>query len=125
MRQIAFEVRLVFLAIRRMMQESVVIVEDVPLGDGVVCVMRLKFCQCPIGDVFAAVCAVFVVSVERERLLWISIKISINNKFTHHNSKFPATVNTSTNHSIFYFGFWCWENRGKNMNSLVHDAIEE
>ena len=64
MREIAFEVRLVFFAIIRVMQESVVVVEDVPFGDGVVLVVGSELRQCPIGDVFAAVCAVFVVGVE-------------------------------------------------------------
>ena len=51
-----------------MVQEPVGVVKDVPLGDGVIAVMRLEFCQCPIGDVFAAVCAVFVIGVEWETL---------------------------------------------------------
>ena len=41
--QIAFEVRLVFFPIRRMMQESLVVVEDVPFGDGVVFVTGSEF----------------------------------------------------------------------------------
>ena len=68
MREIAFEVRFVFFAIIRVMQESVVVVEDVPFGDGVILVVRAELRQCPIGDVFAAVCAVLLVGVERERL---------------------------------------------------------
>ena len=39
MREVALEVHLVFLAIVRMVQETVVVVEDVPFGDGVVVVM--------------------------------------------------------------------------------------
>ena len=50
------------------MQESVIIVEDVPLGDSVILVVRSEFGQCPIGDVFAAVRAVFVVGVKGETL---------------------------------------------------------
>ena len=68
MRQIALEVRLILIAIVRMMQDAVVIVEDVPLGDGVVFVVRAELRQCPIGDVFAAICAIFVVDVKREAL---------------------------------------------------------
>ena len=70
--QVAFEVRFVFLAILRMMQESVGIVEDVPFCDGVVVVMGTEVCQCPIGDVFTAVCAVLVVGVEGKTLGWRS-----------------------------------------------------
>ena len=39
MGQIAFEVRFVFFSVVGVMQESVVVVEDVPLGDGVVLVV--------------------------------------------------------------------------------------
>ena len=42
--------------------------EDVPFGEGVVSVAGLKRCQRPIRDVFAAVCAIFVVGVEGEAL---------------------------------------------------------
>ena len=68
MGQIALEVRFVFLAIVGVMQESVGIVEDVPFGEGVVLVVGSEVCQCPIGDVFTSVCAVFVVGVERKTL---------------------------------------------------------
>ena len=68
MREVAFEVRLILIAIVGMMQDAVVIVEDVPLGDGVVFVVRAELRQCPIGDVFAAICATFVVGVKREAL---------------------------------------------------------
>ena len=51
-----------------MVQERVVIVEDVPLGDGVVAVVGSEFCQCPIGDVFLSVRAILVVGVEGEAL---------------------------------------------------------
>ena len=42
--------------------------EDVPLRDGVIAVVFSEFCQCPIGDVFLAVCAVLIVGVERKAL---------------------------------------------------------
>ena len=51
-----------------MVQECVVIVEDVPLGDGIIAVMLSEFRQRPIGDVLTSVCAVFVVGVEGETL---------------------------------------------------------
>ena len=50
------------------MQERVVIVEDVPLGDDVVAVVGSEFRQCPIGDVFVSVGAVLIVGVEWETL---------------------------------------------------------
>ena len=72
MREIALEVCLVFLAIGGVVQEPVVIVEDVPLGDGVVGVMGSEFRQRPIGDVLLSVCAVLVVGVEGEALKTIT-----------------------------------------------------
>ena len=66
--QIALEVRLIFLAIVGVMQEAIGIVEDVPLGDGIVSVVGSEVCQCPIADIFLAVCAVLVVGVERKAL---------------------------------------------------------
>ena len=51
-----------------MMQDAVVIVEDVPLADGVVFVVRAELRQCPIGDIFAAICAILVVGVEGKAL---------------------------------------------------------
>ena len=77
MREIALEVRFVFLAILGVMQESVIVVEDVPFGDGVVVVMRSEFCQCPIGDVLTSVCAVLVVDVEGEALKTIDYDASV------------------------------------------------
>ena len=68
MRQIAFEVLLVFLTISRMVQERVGIVEDVPFGDSVISVMGAEFSQYPIRDVLLSVCAILVVGIEREAL---------------------------------------------------------
>ena len=66
MREVALEVHLVFLTIGGLVQEPVVVVEDVPFGDGVVAVVGSEFGQCPIGDVLLSVRVVFVVSVEGE-----------------------------------------------------------
>ena len=52
-----------------MVQETVVIVEDVPFGDGVIAVVGSEFRQCPIGDVLLSVGAVLVVGVEGERIV--------------------------------------------------------
>ena len=50
------------------MEDGVGGVEDVPLGDLVVGVVGTKFGERPVGDVLAAVGAVFGVAVEREEL---------------------------------------------------------
>ena len=50
------------------MQETVVIVEDVPFGDGLITVMCSEFRQRPIGDILLSVSAVLVVGVEGETL---------------------------------------------------------
>lgn len=49
-----------------MVEESIGVVEYIPLADGVVVVVVAEGIQCPIGDVFFAVAAVFVVGVEGE-----------------------------------------------------------
>ena len=51
-----------------MVQERVVIVEDVPLSDGVIVVVGSEFRQRPIGDILLSVCAVFIVGVEGKAL---------------------------------------------------------
>ena len=48
--------------------------EDVPLGEGVVVVVGAELRQCPIGDVFAAVCAVFVVECKTENIVQLEPK---------------------------------------------------
>ena len=68
MRQIALQIGGVTFAILRMMQEPIDIVEDVPLGEGIVAVMRAECRQCPVGDVFSAVRSIFVVDIEGEAL---------------------------------------------------------
>ena len=93
-----------------MVQETVVIVEDVPLGDGVIAVMGSEFRQHPIGDVLLPVGAVLVVGVKGEGLLWIGIKIQIRNTSAHQNSKFFSSVAANADHSIFCFRLRCWKN---------------
>ena len=41
-----------------MVQEGVVIVEDVPFGDGIIAVVVSEFRQRPIGDILLSVCPV-------------------------------------------------------------------
>ena len=67
-RQIALQIGGVTFAIRRMVQEPIDIVEDVPLGDALVAVMRAEGRQRPVGDIFSAVCSTFIVDVEGEAL---------------------------------------------------------
>src|ERR1700680_1371066 len=67
-RQFAAEVGGVALAIFGMMQDGVRVMEDIPLGDGRVCVADAKLFERPVGNVLAAVGAVFVVGVEGEAL---------------------------------------------------------
>ena len=66
--EFALEVGGVALAVLGMMQHGIDVVEDVPLGDVGVGVVGAELVQRPVGDVFAAIGAVFVVGVERETL---------------------------------------------------------
>jgi hypothetical protein len=50
-------------------QNTVDVIEDVPLGDLLVVVMLAKMLQRPVGDVVALVCPLFVVMVEGEALM--------------------------------------------------------
>ena len=66
--QFPAEVGGVFLPVGGMVQQGVDIMEDVPLGDGVIVVMGAELLQGPVGEVFPAVGAVFGVGVEGEAL---------------------------------------------------------
>ena len=66
--EVALEVCLIPLPIVGMVEQGVDVVEDVSFGDCLVLVVPSELPQRPIGDVFAAVCAVFVVGVERESI---------------------------------------------------------
>ena len=67
-RQLAFEVVGELLAVRRMVQDGVDVMEDVPLGDGGIAVVRAELFEGGVGDVLAAVGAVGGVGVEGEAL---------------------------------------------------------
>ena len=67
-RQLALEVVGVLLPVAGMVQQAIDVVKDVPLVDLLVLVVLAELLQHPIGDVLAAVRAVFVVNVEREAL---------------------------------------------------------
>ena len=66
--EFALEVGLVAVAVGGVVQQAVDVVEDVPLGYGVVAVVGAEAVQRPVGDVLAAVAAVLVVGVEGEAL---------------------------------------------------------
>ena len=124
MRQIALEVHCVFLTIRRMVQKSISIVEDVPLGDTIIAVVRLKRCQCPIGDVLLSVGAVFVVDVKRKALR-ITREVEIWNYINHQSVKrLGCPWGPNTNHPIFRFNFGCWENSVLLVTPLIPEVIK-
>ena len=66
--EFAAEVGGVALAVLGVVQDGVDVVEDVPLGDGGVVVVGAELFEGPVGDVLAAVGAVFGVGVEGEAL---------------------------------------------------------
>ena len=68
MRQVAFEIEGVTFAVAGMVEQAVNVVEDIPLCDRRIVVVAAKLVKRPIGDVLAAVGAVFVVGVEGEAL---------------------------------------------------------
>jgi len=80
--QFAPEVGGITLAVLRVMEDRIDIVEDVPLGEGGGRVATAELFQCPIGDVLVAVAAVFSVGVEGEAL-GASLGKNIWNVFQH------------------------------------------
>ena len=58
-RQFAFEILRVFIAVRRMMQQRINVMENIALAGGRKGVLRAELFQRPIGDVLRAVAAVF------------------------------------------------------------------
>ena len=71
--EFAAEIGGIALAVVGVVQDGVDVVEDVPLGDGRVGVVGAELFERPVGDVLAAVGAVFGVGVKRETLraaLW-------------------------------------------------------
>ena len=64
------------------MQEGVSIVEDVPLGYGIIIVVVSEFGQCPIGDVLSAIRAILVIGV-KGKALGITCKVEIWNRIDH------------------------------------------
>ena len=101
--QLALEVGLVAFAVAGVVQEAVDVVEDIPLGDGVVAVVGVDAIQHPVSDVLAAVVAVFVVNVEGEALgLFKHVKAW--NQFYHPGVKgLVASKATDTDRLIFQF----------------------
>ena len=77
-RQVALEAIRVFLAVPGMVQQPVHVVEDVPLGDGIVPVLLAEGLQRPVRNVFPPIRAVFVVNIEGEAL-GVTSTMEINN----------------------------------------------
>ena len=65
--QVAFEVFGVAFAVLWMVQHGIDVMEDIPLGH-LGAIFRLELRKCPIGDVLAAVAAIFGVGVVGEAL---------------------------------------------------------
>ena len=85
--EFAFEIGLVAFAVGGVVQQAVDVVEDIPLGDGVVAVVGAEAVHRPVGDVFAAVAAVLVVGVEGEALEsinWPRVCARSGNQIRHH-----------------------------------------
>ena len=82
-RQFAAEVGGVALAVLGVVQDGVDVVEDVPLGDGGVVVAGAELFEGPVGDVLAAVGAVFGVGVEGEALGLSSAVVEASNAIRH------------------------------------------
>ena len=72
--QVTFEVFCVTLAVLGMVQDGVDVVEYVPFG-GLLAVFGLELFEGPVGDVFAAVGAVFGIGVVGETLGWIRVEV--------------------------------------------------
>jgi len=66
--EFALEVGLVFIAISRVMEETINVVKDVPLGNGLVDVVLMKLSKCPVCDVLAAIFALLVLEIKRKAL---------------------------------------------------------
>ena len=67
-RQVACEIESVAFAVAAMVEQTVDVVEDIPFADGWVAVVAAELVEGVVGDVLAAVAAVFVVCVEGEAL---------------------------------------------------------
>ena len=126
-RQLALEIGLVAFAVAGVVQEAVDVMEDVPLADRVVLVMRAEPRQRPVGDVFAAVAAVLVVGVEGEALgaalLVVASASLLTSQLTvHSNQAFPLRAFVShTNHAILRFSvFGVGKIDGKTYTHIVH-----
>ena len=68
-RQVAFEIKGIAFAVGGMVQQAIDVIEDIPFADGGVVVVGAELIDRPIGNILAAVAAVFVVGVEGEALM--------------------------------------------------------
>jgi hypothetical protein len=79
--EFAAEVRGVALAVLGVVQDGVDVVEDVPLGDGGVVVMGAELFEGPVGDVLAAVGAVFGCISNLRGILLFDLVILVRRRF--------------------------------------------
>ena len=108
--QVPLEIGGIALSVFGMVEQGVDVMEDVPLGDCVVAVVGAELCQCPIGDVFAAVPPVLIVGVEGEALRFLKYVKSRNQRNHQVVKRFVTSNSRDTNYSIFRLGLGSWEN---------------
>src|SRR5579859_2044256 len=103
-RQLPTQIRCIALAVFRMVQNRVDVVEDVPFGNRPIFVVCAKLLERPVCDVFPAVGTVLIVRVERKPL-WnctrakeVEIRKSGNNK---RGERLLSSNARRSNHSIF------------------------
>src|ERR1017187_6513547 len=83
-----------------MVQDGIDVVEDVPLGDVRVGVVVAELVQRPVGDVLAAMGAVFVVSVKRYQALGIGVEIKVWKDFNRRYREVRPAVATDADRLI-------------------------
>ena len=124
MRQIALQVRGVTLAIPRMVQDAIRIVEDVPLGDGIVAVMHAEVLQRPIGNVFAAVSAIFIVDVEGEALRG-TLREYVGNFVYHEREHRPGPAGFEPDDLVFCLCRGCRKSARKHGHDMIERSVKK
>ena len=119
-RQLPFEVGGIARTPAPMMQHAIDIIKDIPFADGRVVIAAAELLQCPVGDVFFAAAALFVIGVEREALKTVyRCYREIGDNIGNYGG-IPTSTNTyarHTNNLVFSFGLFVGEERGL----LIHD----
>src|SRR6266704_4899575 len=109
-----------------MVQNGVDVMEDVPLGDRRVVVVGAESFERPVGDVLAAVRAVFGVSVEGEDLKGIArTQVNVGNPGNHKGSVWRAKrYITENQNTIFCFALHIWKERRNQVATLHNGWVE-